>query len=282
MRVVVTGGTGMLGTSVCKSFRTEGHSVRALDSKDADITDADACRSSIVTFEPDLVIHCAAMTNVDACELDPDAAFMVNANGARNAAEAAKSVGATFVYVSTDFVFDGKKTVPYTESDSTNPINVYGASKLAGEQSVLAVSSESFIVRTSWLFGSAGKNFPKTILRLAKERTSIDVVSDQIGSPTYVDDLAGSILDIVNSSSFGIYHVANSGQCSWFEFAKAILDVHEINNVKVNPISSTMWQSPTKRPKYSVLRSETMNGQGMPELREWAHALHEFATENPR
>jgi dTDP-4-dehydrorhamnose reductase len=266
----------MLGTAVCRLFNSQGHEVFASDSSRADITDAAATSESIVAFNPDLVVHCAAMTNVDGCELDKASAFQVNADGAKNVATACSAVGARLVYISTDFVFDGTKTEPYSELDQTNPINVYGASKLAGEELVHEFCPECYIVRTSWLFGAVGKCFPKTILRLAATRTSFDVVSDQIGSPTLVDDLAQRILEITDGLEYGTYHVSNGGKCSWHEFAQSIIALAGIEGVIVNPISAAAWPSPTKRPAYSVMKSLTLERQGKLPLRHWKIALEDF------
>jgi dTDP-4-dehydrorhamnose reductase len=280
MRVFVTGGRGMLGTAVCRLFSLQGDQIFASDSCRADITDAAATNESIVAFNPDLVVHCAAMANVDGCELDKVSAFKLNATGARNVAIACRAVGARLVYISTDFVFDGTKTDPYTELDQTNPINVYGASKLAGEELVHEVCPECYIVRTSWLFGANGKCFPKTILRLAATKTSFGVVSDQIGSPTYVDDLAERLLEITDGLEFGLYHVSNSGECSWHEFAQSIIEIAGVKGVSINPISAAAWLSPAKRPAYSVMKSLTLERQGKSPLRHWKTALDDFLTDN--
>jgi len=216
------------------------------------------------------------MTDVDGCELDRDAAYRVNTVGAWNIAASCEEAGARIMFISTDFVFDGQKREPYTEFDATNPINAYGSSKLIAERLVREACPRCYIVRTSWLFGPTGKCFPKTILKLAKTNPSIDIVSDQVGSPTYVDDLALAIADIVQVPMFGTYHVANSGSCSWHEFAQAIVKGAGIRDVVVNPISSDSWSSPTKRPAYSVLRPYARELQGKPPLRHWQAALSEF------
>jgi dTDP-4-dehydrorhamnose reductase len=250
--------------------------VLPLGSSDSDITNHATSRTSILGFKPDLVIHTAAMTDVDGCELDADAAYRVNAVGAWNIAASCEEAGAKIVFLSTDFVFDGKKDQPYTEFDVPNPINVYGASKLTAERLVREACPRAYIVRTSWLFGPNGKCFPKTILKLSSTRKSIDIVGDQVGSPTYVDDLALSIADIVQVPMFGTYHVSNSGQCSWHEFAEAIVAAAGMKDVTVNRISSSDWKSPTERPAYSVLRPYARELQGKQPLRHWKLALDEF------
>jgi dTDP-4-dehydrorhamnose reductase len=276
MRILVTGGRGLLGTAVCTCFNLLGHRVLALGSADSDITNHATSRSAILGFKPDLVIHSAAMTDVDGCERDPDAAYRVNSVGAWNIAASCEEAGGRFVFISTDFVFDGKKTTPYTEFDATNPLGVYGASKLTAERLVREACPRCYIVRTSWLFGPTGKCFPKTILKLAKTKTSFNIVADQIGSPTYVDDLALSIADIVQVPMYGTYHVANSGQTSWHGFAEAIVVGAGIQGVTINPIPASDWPSPTTRPAYSVLRPYARELQGKAPLRNWQSALKEF------
>jgi dTDP-4-dehydrorhamnose reductase len=278
MRVLVTGGYGLLGTAVCTCFGLLGHRVLALGSADSDITNHSTSRASILGFKPDIVIHAAAMTDVDGCERDPDAAYRVNSVGAWNIAASCEEAGARIVFISTDFVFDGKKTTPYTEFDETNPINVYGKSKLIAEKLVKDACQRSYIVRTSWLFGPTGKCFPKTILNLAKTKQTIDVVSDQVGSPTYVDDLALTIADIVQVPMFGTYHVANGGECTWHEFAETIITEAEVQGVVVNPILAADWPSPATRPAYSALRSYGRELQGKPANRHWRLALKEFVS----
>ncbi len=276
MRVLVTGGHGLLGTAVCTCFSLLGHRVIALGSADSDITNHSITRSSILGFKPDLVVHAAAMTDVDGCELDPDTAYRVNSVGAWNVASCCEETGSRILFISTDYVFDGAKKAPYTEFDETNPLGIYGRSKLLGEKLVREACPRCYVVRTSWLFGPKGKCFPKTMLKLARTKPSVNVVADQVGSPTYVDDLALAIADIVQVPMFGTYHVANSGSCSWFEFTQTMLKLAGLNNVTVNPISSADWPSPTNRPAYSVLRPYVRELQGKPLLRNWQLALKEF------
>jgi dTDP-4-dehydrorhamnose reductase len=272
-RVLVTGGNGMLGTAVSNCFRLLGHIVLPLGSADANNGDHNDIQTTIPSFKPDLVIHTAAMNDVDACERDPDIANRINAIGAWNIAALCQEAGARMVFISTDFVFDGEKKRPYTEYDRTNPINAYGKSKLVGERLVRGACPLSYVVRTSRLFGAGGECFPKNVLKLAASQSSLNIVSDEIGSPTYVDDLAAAIADIVQFPTFGTYHVANSGECSWYEFAEAILREAGIKSVAVNPISSAEWNSPAMRPAYSALQSELREIQGKPPLRTWKAAL---------
>jgi dTDP-4-dehydrorhamnose reductase len=237
-------------------------------------------------FQPETVIHCAAMTDVDGCERDPDRAYLVNAIGTWNIACACAHFGCPVVYVSTDYVFDGTKESPYTEFDKPNPINVYGASKLAGEEAVRDLCAKHFIVRTSWVIAPHGKNFALTILNLAKQRIvenetdkPLTIVADQIGSPTYAKDLAQFLSSLVGSPLYGIYHFTNSGYCSWYEFASKVIEFAGIDQVKVVPIKSEDWPTPTRRPKYSVLRHYRLELLGRDNVRDWKEAVRELVSE---
>jgi len=230
-------------------------------------------------LRPEMVIHCAAMTDVDGCERNPDLAFKINGVGTWTLACACASVDAAIAYVSTDYVFDGDKDKPYTEFDRPNPINVYGASKFAGEKAVKEVCKKYYIVRTSWLFAPHGKNFAISILKAAEARPELRVVADQVGSPTYAKDLAHFLASLVGSPLYGTYHFTNSGACSWYEFAKSILETAGRTEVKVAPIKSEEWPTPTKRPKYSVLRHYKMELLGRDGARPWQDAVAEFVSE---
>jgi dTDP-4-dehydrorhamnose reductase len=224
---------------------------------------------------PDAVVHCAAYTKVDQAESEPDEAYRVNAYGTRNAALAAEEVGAKFVYVSTDYVFDGRADKPYREYDRTDPQTVYGRSKLAGEQLVQSLSSRYFIVRTSWVYGKYGANFVKTMLKLAEDRDRLKVVHDQVGSPTYTLDLARFLLELVRTDYFGIYHASNSGICSWYEFAKAIFEERGLN-VQVEPCTTEEFPRPAPRPAWSVLDQGAIRAHGFKPIRPWREALRSF------
>jgi len=213
---------------------------------------------------------------VDGCELEPDNAYRVNALGSRNVAVAAAKIGAKLVYISTDYVFDGAARRPYTEFDDTNPISVYGKSKLAGERYVAGLSNKYFIVRTSWPYGEHGHNFVKTMLRLAKEKNELTVVDDQVGSPTYTKDLARFIADLVHTELYGTYHAANTGSCSWYRFARTIFEMAGLDHVKVRPISTSELNRPAPRPAYSVLDHYCIRLEGLPDLRPWEEALEEY------
>jgi dTDP-4-dehydrorhamnose reductase len=279
LKIIITGACGMLGTDLQSAFA--GHELVLTDVlgdvTPMDITDTAQVMDVVGSNRPDVIIHAAAYTDVDGCERDPDTAYKVNGLGTRNVAAACCNLDAVMVYISTDFVFDGEKCEPYTEYDQTNPLGHYGASKLVGEQVVSELCPRHFITRTAWLYGEHGKNFPYTMLNAAKTRKELSVVSDQIGSPTFTVDLAAAIRDLVTGPPlFGTYHITNSGSCSWYDFAKEIFRLSGITDVEVTPILSEDWPSPTKRPKYSVLRHRALELQGRDNLRPWQEALKDF------
>lgn len=274
MKVVVTGAEGQLGRDLVDALSGT-HEIYPFD-LDLDVTDYQKVMSTIPGIKPDVTIHGAALTDVDGCELDSDRAFLVNAIGTANVALACREAGARMVYVSTDFVFDGKKTDPYTEFDETNPLSVYGKSKLAGENYVASLLHDYYIVRTAWLYGKNGKNFVETILRLAAEQPDLKVVDDQIGSPTYSHDLARKIAEVIETSWYGLYHVTNSGSCSWFEFAKAILEQAGQSKIPVKPIKSDELGRPAPRPRYSVLRNYVLELRGFSPMRDYRAALAHY------
>jgi dTDP-4-dehydrorhamnose reductase len=275
LKVLVTGANGQLGRElVCLPERPDMEIV-GFGREDLNVADLEQCRSVIRAHRPDAIIHCAAYTKVDQAESEPDEAYRVNAWGTRNVALAAEEVGAKFVYISTDYVFDGKGSRPYREFDATNPQSVYGRSKLAGEQLTQSLSSRYFIVRTSWVYGKYGANFVKTMLKLAGERDRLKVVHDQVGSPTYTLDLAHFLLDLVRTDYYGIYHASNSGICSWFEFAKAIFEERGIN-VQVDPCTTDEFPRPAPRPAYSVMDHGAIRIHGLKPFRPWREALRHY------
>lgn len=288
MRILITGAAGMLGTDAGRIFSEYGYEVIPTDVGPAavgeirslDITDFGATRKFFAESRPDLVFHGAAYTNVDGCERDPDLAHKVNALGSWNVASAAEESGAALVAISTDFVFDGTKRERYTEFDAPNPLCHYGASKLAGENLARAACRRCYVIRTSWLYGIHGKNFPYTILNLAKTKPELPIVADQFGTPTYTVDLVEAIIAIVQTPLYGVYHVSNGGETSWQGFAEAILEKNGLSGVRVTPITSEDYAqrfgSPTKRPAYSVLRHYALELQGKDTLRPWEEALDAF------
>lgn len=288
MRILITGAAGMLGTDARRILAAQGHEVIPTDVglaatgdiRPLDITDGAAVRAFFAETNPALVFHGAAFTDVDGCERDPDLAHKVNALGTWAVASAAQEVGAALVAISTDFVFDGTKGAAYTEFDAPSPISRYGASKLAGENLARAACRRCYIVRTSWLYGVGGKNFPYTVINLAKTKPELPIVADQFGTPTYTVDLANAISDIIQTPLYGVYHVSNGGETSWEGFARAILAKTNLAHVPVRPITSDeyarMFGSPTRRPAYSVLRHYALELMGRDTLRPWEDALDAF------
>ena len=269
MRLLITGAAGMLGRDVCA--RTP-HELIALARADLDITDAGAVDAAVSRARPDVVINCAAWTNVDLAEGAEPEACEVNGRGAGNVARAAAGAGAWTIHVSSDYVFDGGRREPYLESDPVNPLSAYGRSKLAGEAAVAQAAPASHtIVRSSWLFGAGGPCFPSTILRLAGERDGLTVVDDQIGCPTFTGHLAGALLELAERRVGGILHVAAAGHCSWYELAKVIVETAGLD-CEVAPGSTAELARPAPRPAYSVLRSE----RDAPALPDWRAGLAEY------
>lgn len=278
MRVLVTGAGGMLGYAVPPVLEAN-HQVIALTRKDCDLCDEDTVREIFLHHRPDAVVHLAAFTNVDGCELEPEKAKAGNETTTLNVAKSAKSVGAALVYISTDYVFDGQSRRPYREVDRPNPISVYGLTKLAGEKIVQETLDRYFIVRTSWLFGPNGKNFVSTILQLASEKPEIKVVNDQQGSPTYTSHLAQKLAELITTSEYGIYHITGSGSCTWYEFAKTIVDSTGFSGLKVMPVTTQEFERPAPRPAYSVLANQHLASLGMFPLPHWKDGLESYLGE---
>lgn len=274
MKIVVSGAKGQLGSDLVKVLSSS-HKIYPYD-LDLDITDYTHLTEVITSLQPEIVIHTAANTDVDGCELEPDTAYKVNALGTQNVALACQKCAATMVYISTDFVFDGKKKKPYTEFDTPNPLNIYGKSKLAGENYLVTLLRNYFIVRTAWLYGRQGRNFVKTTLELANKQDELKVVNDQVGSPTYSYDLAQMIAKLIDTGWFGTYHVTNSGSCSWYEFARKVLELGGRRNVKVTPIASEELNRPAPRPAYSVLDNYMLRLRGFAPMRPYEEALKDY------
>ncbi|KRF35869.1 dTDP-4-dehydrorhamnose reductase [Paenibacillus sp. Soil787] len=277
-KVLVTGGEGQLGTDVIKVLQDQGYEVYGFGKKELDITIKDQVEEIFSQIVPDIVVHTAAYTKVDLAETEYELAFNINALGTRNLATAADKYQAKLIYISTDYVFNGEKLEPYQEFDATNPINVYGESKLAGEEFVRSICPKYFIVRTSWVYGLHGNNFVKTMLQLAQKQTSLSVVHDQIGSPTYTIDLARCISDIMETDKYGTYHVSNSGYCSWYEFAKEIFNSASIT-IDLIPVTSEQFPRPAKRPRYSVMQHSALELNGFQMIRSWKDGLKDFLIE---
>jgi len=271
MRILITGAGGMLGQDLTSAARAAGHRCLPLSHAELDIADADAVERAITAAAPEVIVNCAAWTDVDGAEADPAAAQRANAEGPRLLAGAAQRAGAWTIHVSTDYVFDGAKRTPYVESDPTAPASAYGRSKLAGERAVAEQAPEGHtIVRSSWLFGARGRCFPQTILRLAAEREELTVVEDQVGCPTYTGHLATALLVLCERRPSGILHVAGGGSCSWFEFARAILTAAG-RSTRLLPGSTAEQARPAPRPAYSVLGTE--RPAEAPRLPHWREGL---------
>jgi dTDP-4-dehydrorhamnose reductase len=278
MKILIIGARGQLGTDLCHILHKD--DLIPLGHSDIDITDIQSVKAAFESYSPDIVINTAAYVKVDDCEAKGATAFKVNGEGTRNVAEAAERKGVKLVYISTDYIFDGKRDKPYTESDIPNPLNIYGKSKLAGESYVREINKRYLIVRGSALFGVSGSsakggNFVETIIRLAKEKKSLNVVSDQVFSPTYTKDLANKIVQIISGNVNGILHVTNSGSCSWYEFASEIIKQSGLKT-GVNPVTSECYPQKAVRPKNSVLDNYRLRTLGMNDMRHWKVALTDY------
>lgn len=274
-RILVTGARGMLGTDLCTVLRAWGGEVIPADVAEFDLNDPAATFAFVRDCSPVTIINCAAYAAVDQAETDREAAFRVNRDGARHLAQAAGEIGAALLHLSTDYVFDGTRQGAYVEDDSPNPRNVYGESKLAGEIAVREVLLEHWIVRTAWLYGVHGKSFPRTVLELARRGGPLRVVEDQRGSPTYTVHLAEVLAEIAVRPHYGTYHAANSGSCTWYDLARAVLAEAGIS-VEIQPVSTSEFPRPAPRPANSVLdttKLATVYGIRLPEWEEGVRAF---------
>lgn len=270
MRVAITGSKGQLGNAFGAVFAAEQR--LEIDLPEYDITQL-AIVDTVAAFEPELILHGAAITNVDGCEADPDLAYRVNVIGSRNMALAARRAGCPIVYISTDYVFDGAKGAPYWETDAPNPLSVYAATKYAGEQMVRDVAPDYYVARIAWLYGDGPRNFCQTVLRLARERGEMTMVTDEIGSPTYAPDVAHAVARLAQTGALGIYHLTNSGTCSRYEWARAILEMAGLQHVAVHP--SQNYQRAAAVPKHVELRNAFGAAIGIT-MRPWREALAEY------
>jgi dTDP-4-dehydrorhamnose reductase len=277
-RILVIGAKGMLGRDLVEALRSvfRAEEVFGWDIDEIDIREENQTVAKIESIQPGIVINVAAYTDVDGCELNEEKAFIINAEGMRHVALGALRCGAKVVYLSTDYVFDGKKGVPYLEDDSAHPLNVYGRSKLKGEEYVQELAKDALIIRTQWLYGKYGNNFVATILRLTREKEVLSVVHDQVGCPTYTVDLSKAISLLIQHNARGIFHVANSDLCTWYDYAQAILKLTGIEGVKVVSISSKELNRPAPRPSYSVLDTEKFRRETGMTLRPWFEALKDY------
>lgn len=271
MKVLVTGANGQLGYDVVKKLRKQNIECYGAVRKDFDIVDFEATEKFITNYKPDVVIHCAAYTAVDKAEDEQGLCYLVNASATENIAEICRKINAKMLYISTDYVFDGTKDGFYEVDDEPNPINVYGKTKLLGEQAVQRILDKYFIVRISWVFGEHGNNFVKTMLRLGKEYKEINVVADQYGSPTYTADLAPLLVEMIKTEKYGVYHATNEGVCTWAEFAEEIFKIAGMD-VKVNHITTAEYPTRAKRPMNSRLSKVKLN-ENFYELNQWKESL---------
>jgi len=267
MKLLVLGAKGMLGSDVMLAAEGSGHEVTGYGRLELDVTDIEALRRRFLRDKPDAVINCAAWTDVDGAEDDPDGALLVNGTAAGYAATAAAEAGARILYVSSDYVFDGLKGSDYVESDQVNPVSAYGASKLAGEQATLVANRRSWVVRSSWLFGINGGNFVDTMLRLGADHGEVLVVRDQVGSPTWTWHLAHGLVRLVDTDAFGIHHMAAGGRCSWYDFAR---EIFRQSGMDVTTLSATtdMLNRKASRPPHSALVSANQNAIQLPDWKE--------------
>lgn len=275
MRILVTGGFGMLGREISRAAVILGE-VIPLGKEDMDIVNEERTRRVIVNSMAEWVIHTAACTDVDGCERDREMAFLVNSTGTKNVALGCLDAGAKMVYISTDYVFDGKKGGLYNEEDSPNPLNVYGISKLQGEYHCRSLIKDHIIIRSQWLYGHGGRNFVDSILKAAGEGKELRVVHDQVGSPTYTVDLAQGILELIRGDHMGTFHISNEGICSWFEFAKKILSLKGMERIQVIPIKSDELERPARRPFLSGLDCSKYKRITGKKIRPWEEALVDY------
>jgi len=288
-RILIIGSEGMLGSALLSSFKGPdieviGTDIRA-EKNPLDITKPDSTIDFIKQVRPDVVIHVAAYTDVDGCELNLNDAYLINSEGTKNIANACKQIGAFLIYISTDFVFDGNKAMPYIEDDVPSPISIYGRSKLQGEQRVRQLLERYLIIRTSWLFGESGKNFVDTIIKKAESGEPLRVVDDQRGSPTYAKDLADAIVAILLTAhdvKLTTLHITNSGSCTWYDFAKEIIRGKGMKGVNVEPVSSDQIKRPAKRPKMSILDNTRFIKASGGSLPSWQDALARYLSSEER
>src|SRR5450830_175073 len=273
MRLLVVGADGQLGSDVVRLLSpTVDVTARVMD--ELDVTDRAALREAMEASRPEVVVNCAAYTAVDRAEMEPDGAYRVNVLGARNVAQAAQRVGARVVYFSTDYVFDGAASTPYDEEAPTGPLSVYGRTKLQGEQATREANPDHLILRLAWLYGSTGHNFVRTILRLAREKDELRIVDDQVGSPTFTEDVVHQLWTAIEDGCSGTYHCVNTGQASWYEFASQIVRLSG-SAVPVVPITSVDYPTAARRPAFSALSDRRLELEHLNTMRPWQDALQD-------
>lgn len=273
--ILVTGSTGQLGSDVVKELLKRGYSTLSPNRSELNLCSEDNIRNYILNSNCEAIVHCAAYTQVDKAEDEKDLCIKINTTATKHIVKCAKILDIPMIYISTDYVFDGTKDGEYTENDETNPINIYGESKLAGEKYVQEILDKYYIVRTSWVFNINGKNFIETMLRLSKANNQLSIVNDQIGSPTYTKDLSRLLVDMLETSKYGLYHATNEGYCSWYEFANTIFKLANIN-IDIKAINSNEYASRAKRPMNSKLSKDKLIEYGFKPLPHWEDALKDY------
>ena len=273
--ILVTGSTGQLGSDVVKELLKRDYSTLSPNRSEFNLCSEDSIRNYILNSNCEAIVHCAAYTQVDKAEDEKDLCIKINATATKHIVKCAKILDIPMIYISTDYVFDGTKDGEYTENDETNPINIYGESKLAGEKYVQEILDKYYIVRTSWVFNINGKNFIETMLRLSKANNQLSIVNDQIGSPTYTKDLSRLLVDMLETSKYGLYHATNEGYCSWYEFANTIFKLANIN-IDIKAINSNEYASRAKRPLNSKLSKDKLIEYGFKPLPHWEDALKDY------
>ena len=273
--IIVTGAAGQLGSDVCRILKEKNIPHKGIDKDDVDITSKEALESFFAPLSFDVLIHCAAYTAVDKAEEEKELCYSINTKGTENLASVCKKKDAAIIYISTDYVFSGEGEEPFETDDEKAPLSVYGKSKYEGEKAVMSLCEKYFIVRTSWVFGEQDRNFIATMLRLSETRSEVNVVCDQVGSPTYSKDLALLLTEMAQTEKYGVYHGTNTGFCSWYELAKKVFEYKKIP-MKVNPVTSEEYVTPAKRPKNSRLSKKALTDAGFSLLPEWENAAERY------
>lgn len=275
MKILVTGVKGQLGYDVVKALESRGYQPVGVDREEMDLMNNNMIQNFIMNLKPEAIIHCAAYTAVDQAEEEVEICYQINAEAVKVIAECAKTLDIPMIYISTDYVFDGTKASEYVETDIPNPINVYGASKLKGEQYVQQLLEKFYIVRISWVFGINGNNFIKTMQRLGNEQDQLNIIHDQVGSPTYTAHLAPLLVDMIETDQYGIYHATNEGYCSWYEFAAEIFKQSQLD-VTLHPITTDQYKTKAKRPLNSKMSKQKLSDYGFHRLPTWQEALKNY------
>ena len=281
MRVLVTGANGMLGTDLCREMQTNGYEICATDIQEMDVREPSEVQKNFADFKPEMVLHLAALTDVDGCECEPEQAYRTNTIGTQNMALACQKVNVPLVYISTLSVFDGTKCEPYNEFDTPNPQSWYCRAKFEGEKIVERLLQRYYIVRAGWMFGggSEDKKFVAKIIELARNRSELKIVNDKFGSPTYTCDLARALIRLTQTGWFGVYHSVNTGEpCSRYEFAQQILEYSEVTSCRLLPVSSAEFPLPAPRPRMEAGRNLHAELMGLELMRPWPVALREYIT----